>query len=355
MHQKNRFIFLFSTLILVLSMMLAACQPAATPEPTVAPTLPPTLGTAENPIKVLFVPSVDANVIVTGGEIMADALKEATGYEFEVSVPTSYAATVEEMCASPEDTMGFLPPQPYVFANELCGVDVSSKAVRRGYSTYWTQFLVKRDSDIKTMEDLAGKSWGFPDPGSTSGYLFPAAMFKDMGIEVGEKVETGGQPQSVKAVYDGSVDFATSYFSPYGKPEDEPKWVEGDAPDIPDELVPECKIVDDALMCGDYLVLDARQTVRVEAPDVVQEVRILGLTPAIPNDTLSFGPDFPADVRAKVEEALLAFSKTPAWADSLGNEDFYGWTGLDPATDADYDFVRLMIESAGIKVEDLDK
>ena len=92
------------------------------------------LGTAENPIKVLFVPSVDANVIVTGGEIMADALKEATGYEFEVSVPTSYAATVEEMCASPDDTMGFLPPQPYVFANELCGVDVSSKAVRRGYS-----------------------------------------------------------------------------------------------------------------------------------------------------------------------------------------------------------------------------
>jgi ABC-type phosphate/phosphonate transport system substrate-binding protein len=33
-------------------------------------------------------------------------------------------------------------------------------------------------------------------------------------------------------------------------------------------------------------------------PDVVQKLRILMISPDIPNDTLSFGPDFPADVRA---------------------------------------------------------
>ncbi|MCP4995863.1 MAG: substrate-binding domain-containing protein, partial [Gammaproteobacteria bacterium] len=37
------------------------------------------LGSADQPINVLFVPSVDAGVIVTGGEVMASALNEATG------------------------------------------------------------------------------------------------------------------------------------------------------------------------------------------------------------------------------------------------------------------------------------
>ena len=37
------------------------------------------IGTEAHPIKVLFVPSVDAQVIVSGGEIMAQALNEATG------------------------------------------------------------------------------------------------------------------------------------------------------------------------------------------------------------------------------------------------------------------------------------
>ena len=58
------------------------------------------LGSAENPIQVLFVPSAEAGVIVSGGEVMAQALNEATGLNFEVEVPTSYAATIEAMCAS---------------------------------------------------------------------------------------------------------------------------------------------------------------------------------------------------------------------------------------------------------------
>ena len=37
-----------------------------------------------------------ASLIVSGGKIMSDALAKATGLTFEVSVPTSYAATIEE-------------------------------------------------------------------------------------------------------------------------------------------------------------------------------------------------------------------------------------------------------------------
>ena len=115
-----------------------AVPPTATPEPPTA-TPEPAIGSPEPPIKVLFVPSVDANVIVSGGKIMSDALAKATGLTFEVSVPTSYAATIEEMCASPKDTIGFIPGLGYVLANQLCGVDVAFKAVRFGSDVYYAQ------------------------------------------------------------------------------------------------------------------------------------------------------------------------------------------------------------------------
>ena len=75
-------------------------------------------------------------------------------------MPTSYAATIEEMCASPKDTIGFIPGLGYVLANQLCGVDVAFKAVRFGSDVYYAQILVARDSAYKTLKDLDGKKWG---------------------------------------------------------------------------------------------------------------------------------------------------------------------------------------------------
>ena len=84
-------------------------------------------------------------------------------------------------------------------------------------------------------------------------------------------------------------------------------------------------------------------------PDVMQKVRILAVSQAIPNDTLSFGPEFPAEVRAQIEEALVAFAETEAWVTSIGSADFYGWSGIDAATDAEYDLVREMVGSHGLQ------
>ena len=333
----------------------APTEAAPTEAPTEVPTEDPNMGigTEDHPIKVLFVPSVDAQVITTGGEVMAEALNEATGLVFEVSVPTSYAATIEEMCASPTDTMAFIPAQGYVLANQLCGVDVAFKAVRRGWGVYWAEFIVRRDSDIETLEDLEGKSWAYPDAGSTSGYLAPLVFMNENGITPGEQVEAGGHPQVVNAVVNGEADFGTTFFSPYALPEGETPWDIGDEPDVPEDVLESCAPNEEGLFCGDYRVLDARANVREEVPDIVQQVRILTLTEPIPNDTMSFGPDFPEELRAQIEEAIQAFAETDAWAESIGNEDFYGWSGVEPAEDAEYDVIRLMVEEAGITLEDL--
>ncbi len=315
----------------------------------------PAVGSPENPIQVLFVPSAEAEVIVTGGDIMRAALEEATGLSFEVQVPTSYAATIEEMCASPENTMGFIPGLGYAIASERCGVDVAFKAVRFGWSVYWAQFLVPRDSDITSLEDLEGLRWAIPDSGSTSGYMVPFLMFDELGVTPGEIVEAGGHPQAALAVYNGEADFATTYFSPPLTPNFD--WAIGDAPEIPDEIVDSCAPNEDGsrLFCGpddaQWRVLDARASARNDAPDIIQQVKILTISDEIPNDTLSFGPDFPADVRAQIEEALVAFAETEAWAESIGNQDFYGWTGIEAATDAEYDSVRAMVALVGYEIE----
>ena len=322
----------------------------------------PELGSAERPIQVLFVPSVDAQVIVSGGEIMDEFLTEATGLEFEVSVPTSYAATIEEMCANPADTMGFIPGFGYVLASQLCGVDVAFKAVRFGWPVYWSQILVPRDSDIESIEDLDGLTWAVPDLGSTSGYLVPLVQLEDAGVEPSEIVETGGHPNAALAVYRGDADFATTFFSP-PLIFDGDAWAIGDPPEVPDELVDLCGPTDEEdpdLYCGEnYRVLDARASTITDAPNIIQELRILSISPEIPNDTLSFGPDFPSDIRSQIEDALIEFAaecednEDCAWNQSIGDQDFYNWTGIEPATDSEYDSLRRVVETAGIELEDL--
>ena len=87
--------------------------------------------------------------------------------------------------------------------------------------------------------------------------------------------------------------------------------------------------------------------------DVVQKVKILDISVPIPNDTLSFGPDFPSDLRDDIVAALQEFAETDEWSESIGHPDFYDWSGLAPTTDAAYDPVRLMIQAAGITLENI--
>ncbi|MCA9907723.1 MAG: phosphate/phosphite/phosphonate ABC transporter substrate-binding protein [Anaerolineae bacterium] len=310
------------------------------------------LGSESNPIQVYFVPSVEAQTITTGGEVMAAALKEATGLNFEVFVPTSYAATVEAMCAAPDSSMGFIPAAGYVIANNRCGVEVAAAGVRRGWNVYWSAYIVRRDSDIYTYGDLAGRTWAYPDAGSTSGFIVPSVELQAAGIEPGERVEAGGHNQVVQAVYSGEADFGTTFYSPPTVPG--APWGIGDLPEPYDLTVDESRIGEDGnLYVGDVRILDARANIRETAPDVVDQVRILRLSNPIPNDTLSFGPDFPAELRAQILDALYAFAQTDAWATSIGSEDFYGWSGLAPIADSGYDPVRLQFEILGLTEEDI--
>jgi phosphonate transport system substrate-binding protein len=362
--RKNRMLLILSILVMA-AMVLGACatpteapteapapEPTKAPEPTEVPPPAAVLGTEEYPIIVLFVPSVDVDFMIESGDLIAQALNEATGMYFEVSVPTSYAATIEAMCASPDDTIGFIPAMGYALASQLCGVEPGLASERYGWNVYWTQFVVARDSDFETLADLEGATWAYPDVGSTSGYLYPQSIFADLGITVGDTIEAGGHPQSVKAVYNGEVDFATNYFSAPLLPEG--TWAMGMNPDVPDDLVEECAPNEDGkLYCGDVRVLDARAAISGEAPDVVQKVRILALSKEIPNDTMSFSPGFPMDLRSIIIDAITEYVGSEACDETLCHERFYDWTGVGPIFDENFDGIRIMMEEQGITLENL--
>ncbi len=310
------------------------------------------LGTADNPIQVYFVPSGEAQTIIEGGDVLAQVLKEATGYEFEVFVPTSYAATIEAMCAAPGSTLGFIPAAGYVIANNRCGVEVAAAAVRFGSAVYWAQYVVRRDSDIYVLGDLEGKTWGYGDPGSTSGYIVPAVELKAMSITPGAEVQTGGHNQTILAVYNGEVDFGTTYFTPPLTPG--AAWQVGDIPEPFDLNQDESYIGEDGeLYVGDVRILDARRAVRETAPDVVDQVRVLAISSPIPNDTLSFGPDFPAEIRAEIMTALFALAEDQAAWESTALFTAYSWNGIADIADSAFDPVRLQFEILGLTEEDV--
>ena len=86
---------------------------------------------------------------------------------------------------------------------------------------------------------------------------------------------------------------------------------------------------------------------------MVQKGRILQIGDKIPNDSVSFGPDFPQGLRARIMNALVIFAGSDACADSICSDQFYNWTGVEPVGDSFYDPVRKLIDVLGYTEADI--
>ncbi|MGA9595112.1 MAG: phosphate/phosphite/phosphonate ABC transporter substrate-binding protein [Acidimicrobiia bacterium] len=332
---------------------MAETTTTAMAETTTTAMAEPTIGTADNPIEVLYVPSVSADEITSGGELLAKALNDATGLTFDVKVGSSYAATIEEMCASPDKSIGFIPAQGYVLASDLCNVNIRLKAQRFGFDVYWTEYIVPRDSGYTSIFDLAGKKWAYPDPASTSGYLIPSGQFAKSGIKVGDSFEAGGHTEAVRAVYNGEADFGTVYYSPPVTTEGEVAW-DGtkENADINPDDVDSCAVnADGAIECNGVLPKDARANLASEAPDVIQKVAILTLSDEIPNDGMAFGPDFPSDLEDQIVQAMQDFATNDPEGFAAAFAA-YSWNGVSTTSDSEFDSIRALLNALGFSLED---
>ncbi len=274
------------------------------------------LGSKKNPIKMYFVPSMEASSVVTSGEAIGKYLQQETGYHFKVAVPTSYAAVIEAIGAYQAD-IAWLPTFAYILAKEKYDSQVKFMTIRKGLNKYCGQFVARTDSGIETLEDIAGKVIAYTDAASTSGYIYPSAILQQKGIKPAKYTFAGGHPQAITAVYNGTADVGCTYWSP------------PDASGIP---------------------MDAREKLLQTYPDVFQKIRIVALTDSIPNDTVTFRKKLPAEIEAKLTDALAKFSQSPKGQAIM--RELYDIDGLTPATDKDYEVVRKTLKTLGKNPQD---
>ena len=161
-----------------------------------------------------FVPSKDADVIITGTKNLPELVKAEMaklGYdigEVEISVGTSYEATGEAMCAGSID-VGWLPGGTYAIYSQAQEVDVILTATRAGLSNdstdpttwngdanktlptdeqvtfyrsliyatpseYGKELAAKVNAGEKlTWEDLDKATWAVGNTSSSAGYIYP--------------------------------------------------------------------------------------------------------------------------------------------------------------------------------------
>jgi len=317
------------------------------------------LGTKKNPVQWLFPPSTNATVIEDVANDIAEDLFEMTGIYIEPHVTADYAALIEAVKAADGDTMATPTTNQYttLYQETNGGVHPRLAAVRYGYPYYFASVYAPRDemdyhpTTEGVLEVLEGKTWIYNDVGSTSGYVVPNQVFENFGIEIGDKVESGGHTASIIAVLEGRGDFATSYGSPPTPPEGVYfNWEYGDDPEIwiwnhkLDKLYPE-------EVRGK--IYDARQaaaeTGMYEYWDVIKKIGVVATFGPMPNDALTFVNDFPKEMEDKIVEAVVEHIRTEEGSELWGDSNFYEWTDVEQIGDDYYDGYRELI---GIPVPD---
>ncbi len=94
-----------------------------------------------------------------------------------------------------------------------------------GATGYYSIMLAKKDSGIKTIEDMKGKKLGFADPDSTSGYLVPSvALPAQLGMPLDQYFSGtgfgGGHENGVLEMLKGNFDGQVTWSSGVGKYDD---------------------------------------------------------------------------------------------------------------------------------------
>ena len=307
-----------------------------------------------------FVPSKDADVIITGTKNLPELLKAALleqGYdvgEIDITVGTSYEATGEAMAAGAID-IGWLPGGTYaLFSDE---VDVLLTAARAGLSNdstdpktwngdanktlptkdqvtfyrsliYATPSVYGKELSAKvnagealTWEALNKANWAVLKNSSSAGYIYPTmwlmANYEGKKItDLATAVTLSGYGESFAQAAAESVDIIVCYAD--GRRDYEAAWT---------------------------LPVDQKDATgkggmgRTES--IWNELSVIGVTEGIYNDTVSITKANPAvynpEFIAAIQNALINIIGTE---EGKAIFSVYSHEGYAPATDADYEGAR---------------
>lgn len=152
---------------------------------------------------------------------VAEYLTTKLGKKVAVLVPTSYGTTAQGLI-SKKVHVAYMDSLPYLLASNEADLEIAVVERRKERTEYDSLIVVAKNSPIKSMADLKGKSIAFTSQTSTSGFLFPYAELIDKKIIkknddlksfFSEVIYAGGYDKALLAVANGQTDAAA--FSDY--------------------------------------------------------------------------------------------------------------------------------------------
>ena len=237
---------------------------------------------------------------------IAAQLERDLKVKVKTATATDYRGSIEALKFKKAD-IGHLGPKSYVEAstNNYANVEpLAQLQLANGSLGYRSCLVVHADSDMFSPEDVAGKTFAFNDPNSTSGYLVPSAFFMmEMGIDPTKHFSkvtfSGSHEASILAVASKKVEVAST-----------------NLPDL-QQLTRENKIPRGSL-------------------------RVIWVSKLIPNDPIVVRKDLPPSLKAAIQESLLSMKGKPEVIKEVG-----AWLGgFVRADDGKYQVIRDLNETA---------
>ena len=161
-------------------------------------------------LRVGFPPDENPQSIIEKNTPLVNYLKQQTGITTtEIVVPKTYTAAIEEMGRGNLDLVYF-GGLTYVLAKKELDITPLVRGVVDGTPENYTLIVTRKDSGIKTLNDLSGHTFAFGDVASTSGHLIPHKALLNQGIDPNkdfkELIYTGAHDKTALAVFKGEVD-----------------------------------------------------------------------------------------------------------------------------------------------------
>lgn len=146
---------------------------------------------------------------------LSEHLSKKLGIKVELQLAGDYTGVITGMQHKHID-VAYFGPESYVQAQKRANaqalvVEVNAESGLAGYKGI---IITKKDSGLKTLEDIKDKTWAFTSSQSTSGTLVPTVMFSKSGIDpqkyFSKVLYSGGHEASILSIKAGKIDAAST-------------------------------------------------------------------------------------------------------------------------------------------------
>jgi phosphonate transport system substrate-binding protein len=138
-------------------------------------------------LNMVFVPASEKSEASEFKSLM-DIVTNLTEIKFSFIKVTDYNAAVEAMRAGRADIAWF-GAATYVIAADIANAEAFAAGIPKGQKDagYFTYFVVRKDSSIRTLADAKGKILALNHIGSTSGDYIPQVELLKVGLDIHNK------------------------------------------------------------------------------------------------------------------------------------------------------------------------